>query len=160
ILDLKGDTALFHAVKRSAESEGRRFRFLTANPNLGYYFFDPFQCFSGAQSLPISDATDWIRAFGMDYGLVYAGKYFTDQNIVILKDALTIMSQLGDRPSLGNLSRILGSLARQPGKKDAAHIQLCIDMLAQFPQLNDQLHIGRPYPQIDLVESLAAGDVI
>lgn len=158
-LDLKGDDALFHAIKHASEYDGRSFRYLSTKPRSGYYFFDPFQCLSPNEIPLIDFATSWLRALEMDYGLGYGKKYFTDQNIVLLTEALEDMYLRWETPSLGVLSSILGDLARQPGKKDAGHIKSAIDILARFPQLNDELHADRPYPTLDFTTSIAAGDV-
>jgi len=160
ILDLKGDEALFHATKRAAELDGRSFKFVATSPQAGYYFFDPFQCFGYEHISEIDQAADTIRSLGLDAGIIYAGKYFTDQNIVLLMEALAEMRRRGGPMTLSHLSDILANLANQPGKKDAGHIRLCIKMLAEYPQLNEELHRTKPTPRIDFMESIAAGDVL
>lgn len=159
-LDLKGDNAVFHALKRGAELDGRVFRFLSTRPNEGYYFFDPFQCFPVSLSTPIDQASDWTRSFGLDNGMEYAKKWFADNNIVLLKDAIKEMQQLDGPASLGVLLDILSRLATQPGRKDATHIKLCVEMLAEYPQLNEDLHEDKPYPRIDVTEAIRQGDVL
>lgn len=160
VLDLKGDKALFHATKTAAEADGRRFRFLSDQAGDGYYFFDPFQMLTNNPSLATHYAAAWVRALGLDYGLTYGGKYFTDQNIVLLTQAFEDMIRRGSRHSLTELSANLSRHAAKKTNADARHIALCLKMLTQYPQVNIDLHRTRPSEVIDFGEAIDEGEVV
>ena len=91
-------------MKAAAESDCRSFRYLSSVRGSGYHFLDPFEFFTATSSSVVEIATDWVRALGLDNGLVYAGKYFTDQNVVLLIKAFKEMLRIGGQPSIGVLS--------------------------------------------------------
>lgn len=156
--DLKGDRALFHAAKFASEADGRMFRYFSTFPRTGYFFFDPFQSFASEELTAIEIATGWIRGLELDYGFGYGRNYYTDQNLALLAEAIQEMLKAGS-PSLGVISRVMGDMARQPAKNDARHIKSVVDILAKYPQINQELHADRPYPVLDFAAAIANGDV-
>lgn len=160
VLDLKGDLALFNTVRTAAREAGRPFRFLSTRPGDDYHFFDPFQMFRLGTVEPLQLASGFVRAFSLDYGLIYGGLYFTQMNVAILLDAVKEMMALQNQPTVGRLSRILTNMARKASNKDAKHIYTCLRFLSELPQTNIDLHQAVPVDQIDMLRVLEDCEVV
>ncbi|BBO34165.1 type IV secretory system conjugative DNA transfer family protein [Lacipirellula parvula] len=160
VFDLKGDNGFFHAVKRAAENDNRSFRHLSCEPGNGYYFLDPFEFISPKSTSALTLASDWIRSLGLDNGIVYGGQYFTAQNFVLLKQAFKDMLRVGGQLSIGTLAIQLARRAREKGNADAKHISLCLDTLAEYPQINLSAHAAMPSQRIDFADAIEKGDVV
>ena len=100
IIDLKGDLPFFNAVRQEAEDHGRTFRYFSTRVGDDYHFFDPFQIFHLGSVTPLGLASEFIRAFSLDYGLIYGGLYFTHQNLAILNDAIKEMQSRNLTPTI------------------------------------------------------------
>lgn len=160
IFDLKGDSALFHAVRDTAERQGRTFRYFSLRPGDDYHFFDPFQLFRIGRQQTLSLATTFIRSLGLDYGMIYGGLYFTDQNTHLLLRGLRRLSELGEEPSLARLNRLITRLAGKSEHADARHIKVILEMLAEFPQVNREAHVRLPARRIDFEQVLEDAEVV
>jgi hypothetical protein len=160
IFDLKGDQAFFNAVWDAALRAGRRFRFFSTRANDDYHFFDPFQMFGLGHMAPIQLATEFIRAFSLDYGLIYGGLYFTQQNLVVLLESLKEMIARPTAPTIGDLARILTRIGRSAHNADARHVEACLKLLAEYPQVNVASHASPPHQRIDMLRALEDAEVV
>jgi hypothetical protein len=161
VIDLKGDRAFFNSVRDAAREHGRKFRYLSTRAGDDYHFFDPLQIFHLGSVTPIQLASVFVRAFSLDYGLIYGGLYFTHQNMGALLDAANeIISQRHSAPTIGALSRILDRLSKSAYNKDARHIQLCLKFLAECEQVNIESHDTPPANSIDMLRVLEDSEVV
>lgn len=160
VLDLKGELALFNTIRTAARDAGRTFRYLSTSPGDDYHFFDPFQMFRLGKVDPLQLASEFVRAFSLDYGLIYGGLYFTQMNVAILLEAIKEMIERKMQPTIGTLSRILATMARKASNKDAKHIYTCLSFLAELPQTNIDLHKSVPDNQIDMLRVLEDCEVV
>lgn len=160
ILDLKGDLALFHAVREAAEGNAQTFRCFSLRPGDDYHFFDPFHLFQQGRQNAIELATSTVRSLGLDYGMVYGGLYFTDQNTELLLQGIKRMVEMGGEPTLDRLNSVVTKLARSSAHLDARHIKSILDFLAEYPQLNRSLHDRMPARTIDFERFLDESEVI
>lgn len=161
IIDLKGDRAFFNAIRDASREHGRTFRYLSTRAGDDYHFFDPLQIFRLGSVTPIQLASVFVRAFSLDYGLIYGGLYFTHQNMGVLLDAINeIISQRHSVPTIGKLSRILDRISKSAYNKDARHIQLCLKFLAECEQVNSESHATQPANSIDMLRVLEDSEVV
>src|SRR5262249_43244154 len=113
---------------------------------------------------PMALATQFIRAFSLDYGLDYGGHYFTDQNTKILLDALKLyaedIQELRIQPTIQGLLAHLTTLSNLNQNKDARHIQNCLQFMAEYPQVNSACHAAPYERQIDMNVVLDKPDVV
>lgn len=159
VFDLKGDRALFHAVRHACQLHHRVFRFLSIRSSDDYYFFDPFQMFRWSELEPIELADKFLRGLMLDYGITYGPSYFTSQNLGVLTEALEIFLANGRR-TLARLARIVSKVARAKKNFDARHVDKCISLLAQYPQVDITQHAAPPARQIDMFRAVDEGEVI
>lgn len=160
VFDFKGDQALFHATRVAAENDGRQFRFFSTRTGDGCHFFNPFQIVGLRRLEPVQIAATFVRAMGLDYGLTYGGQYFSDNNVVLLNDALTLLQEAGGELTLGRLIEVLEPLGRNKASADARHILLSLRKLAEYPQINLGKLSRVPAAQIDMFRALEQGEVI
>lgn len=159
IFDLKGDRALYHAVRHCAEQHGRTFRYLSIRSSDDYYFFDPFQMFRWSHLEPVELADKFLRGLMLDYGITYGPSYYTSQNLAVLTAAMELFLARG-KYTLTRLARIVNKVARQRSNFDARHVDKCLTLLAQYPQVDVTQHATPPARQIDLLEAVENGEVI
>jgi hypothetical protein len=160
ILDLKGDQAFFNAVRNAALSAGQRFRYFSTRLGDDYHFFDPFQMFKMGHMLPIQLATTFVRAFSLDYGLIYGGLYFTQQNLIVLVHAVEELLSRPGTPTIEDLARILHRLGKSAQNSDARHIEACLGLLARYPQVNATKNQVPPNQRIDMLQVLEDCEVV
>jgi hypothetical protein len=161
IIDLKGDRAYFNAVRHAAAEHGRTFRYFSTHAGDDYHFFDPLQIFHLGGVTPLQLASEFVRAFSLDYGLIYGGLYFTHQNLGILLDAVKeVIERRSEPPTIGAISRILDRISQSSYNKDARHIQLCLKFLAECEQVNIESQAGPPTNTIDMMRALEDSEVV
>lgn len=161
IIDLKGDRAFFNAMRQAAAEHGRTFRYFSTHAGDDYHFFDPLQIFHLGSVTPLQLASEFVRAFSLDYGLVYGGLYFTHQNLGVLLDAVKEMVRRHPKtPTIGALSRILDRISQSARNKDARHIQLCLKFLAECEQVNIESQTSPPVDTIDMLRVLEDSEVV
>ena len=160
ILDLKGDQAFFNTTWHAAIRAGQRFRFLSTKKDHDYYFFDPFQMFRLGHMMPIQLAAEFIRAFSLDYGLVYGGLYYTQQNLNVLLKAFEEMLANSSDLKLESLARILHRIGQQQHNRDATHIESCLNLLAAYPQVNITKNEAPPHQNIDMLRAIEDSEVL
>ncbi len=161
IIDLKGDRALFNAMRQAAAEHDRTFRYFSTHVGDDYHFFDPMQLFNLGCETPMDLASEFVRAFSLDYGLTYGGLYFTHQNLGILLDAVhELVSRRTGTPTLDALSDILDRMSQSRLHKDARHIHQCVKFLAEFEQVNIESQSTPPTETIDMLRVLEEGEVV
>jgi hypothetical protein len=163
VLDLKGDKALFHATRELAKRYGQNFRFLSTRRGDDYHFFDPFQLLRNRFS-PLAIATQFVRAFSLDYGLMYGGHYYTSENLGMLLEAVKLLIEdiddLQVPASISRLSSHLKNLSQISRNEDARHILRCLQFLAEYPQIDIEAHTTPPEKQIDMARVLEDCEVV
>jgi len=161
IIDLKGDREFFNAMRQAAAEHGRTFRHFSTHVGDDYHFFDPLQILHLGCATPLQLASEFVRAFGLDYGLGYGGLYFTHQNLGILLDAVKLMlKRHSSTPTIGALSRTLDRLSESARNKDARHIHQCLKFLAECEQVNIESQPTEPVERIDMLRVLEDSEVV
>lgn len=166
VFDLGGDQALFHDVRHHTrqhrgKGEKDKFRFLSLQEDDDWDFFDPFQTLGSNQSI-IRLCNMLVEAFHLDYGLIYGGTYFTQQNLAaLLAVARHLVANSETRPTLRDVQRYLDS---KTGRKyrDADQIKMTFQFLLEYPQLGrpDPIQDPRPNGTIDMERVLENGEVV
>jgi hypothetical protein len=88
VLDLKGDDAMFHATRRRAEEEGRKFLWYTNVPWFSSYLFNPWdQDPLRRISLP-QLAQTYLNMWNLWYGFDYGKSFYSAQSRAALTEAL------------------------------------------------------------------------
>jgi hypothetical protein len=160
IFDLGGDRGLFHCVRDAARHAGRVFRFLSLNADDDWHYFDPFQAASKRREQIIDLAEMLIEAFSMEYGPIYGGQYFTQQNLrALLRVAEHLVKQKSSATdvTIDDIARFLEK--NQKRIPDSDQIRAMFDFLCQYPQLKPHLAPSRE-EVIDLKRALENGEVI
>lgn len=161
IIDLKGDDAFFHAVWEAASRAGRKFRYFSVAHDHDYHFFDPLQIFLLGILEPVQLATTFLRAFSLDYGLIYGGLYFTHQNLAALYDAvLQLQRWPKEQVTIATLSNAVIRVAGANRMADAQHIQSCLKLLAAYPQVDRRPDEPLPSERIDMPRVLENSEVV
>jgi hypothetical protein len=161
ILDLKGDQAFFNTVWEASLRAGQKFRYFSTRKGDDYHFFDPFQMLRLGHLLPIQLATEFVRAFSLDYGLIYGGLYFTHQNLDILRQAIEeMLSRPNAKLTIDVLARILVRLGKTAKNSDARHIEACLNLLAAYPPVNIARNQAPAHQVIDMRQALDDCEVL
>lgn len=160
IFDLGGDRGLFHCVRDAARHAGRVFRFLSLNADDDWHYFDPFQAASKRREQIIDLAEMLIEAFSMEYGPIYGGQYFTQQDLrALLRVAEHLVKQKSAATdvTIDDIARFLEK--NQKRIPDSDQIRAMFDFLCQYPQLKPHLAPSRE-EVIDLKRVLENGEVV
>ena len=146
ILDLKGDAALFHAVRREAKGWAERsgrdlkdvFQFFTPEPAKATYRFNPFVDFSsGERSLP-QLAQLLLDSLGLSHGEGYGRSYYTRRNRQLLNAALAEAMNSSKPPKdIKGLYKFVANLAKTKSAefKDAFELISTLHSLTQYGAL-------------------------
>jgi hypothetical protein len=159
IFDLKGDRALFHAVRHAAEQSGRTFRYLSIRSTDDYDFFDPFQMFDWSHLSPMELADKFLRGLMLDYGITYGPSFYTTENLATLTEGMTEFFDRGQR-TLSRLAAILKKITGPRQNLDGRHAAKSIRLLAQYPQVDITKHRTPPTRQIDLLRAISEAEVV
>jgi hypothetical protein len=162
VFDLGGDQALFHQVKRLAESQNppRKFRFLSLERNDDWDHFDPFQAVAHGEDRVIRIANMLIEAFSLDNGLIYGGSYFTQQNLAaLLRVARQLFREEKRSLSLAEIADYLDKPANRRAIRDADQVRMTFHFLLEYEQLKPDQSTD-PNRMIDMLRALNDGEVI
>jgi hypothetical protein len=134
ILDLKGDPALFHTVRK--EAEGRQpFRYFTIETNRATHLFDPFQNLV-AERTPIELCELLIQALSLYHGDFYGASYYSKQNRDLLLTVLKEAQRSGRPPdSWKDLYDRLLAFSDDYRFRDTLELLATIHALCEYPQL-------------------------
>jgi hypothetical protein len=93
----------------------------------------------------------------MEHGLVYAGNYFSQQNLAaLLRVARTLIRKNG-HATLEDINRYLDDPANRREFKDADQVRMCFDFLLEYSQLREALD---PEENIDIDRAIENGELI
>jgi hypothetical protein len=136
VFDLGGDASLFHTARYLAERAGRRFRYLTLDPDLDSDHFPALQVIPGEKNV-LGIATFLVTAMHMDHGLVYGGAYYTAQNCAALLSVARRLSRDSKEATLDDVSEFLDAPGNRKLFKDADQVRLAFHFLKEYPQLSE-----------------------
>jgi hypothetical protein len=136
ILDLKGDAALFHTVRKEAQDRGQPFKFFTTEKNAPTYRFNPFRGFD-RESRTIAQLCQLILdSLSLNHGKGYGRSYYTERSRNILAATL---HQYPDIYTFADLHDALGTTIRgnpdARARSDAFELLSVIEMLKEYKQL-------------------------
>lgn len=159
ILDLKGDKALFHEARLTAEARGLPFRWFTSTSNAWTYAFNPFLQ-KHIRELSIAEKAEvFTKPLGLDYGEGYGQSFFTRQNRDELIRLLQMYPHIESFRELAEFARLGSRGARRSGKDDpAADLHAVIRAIATIDQLNVTPSWSLPKDVHD--QTIDLGDVI
>lgn len=135
VIDFGGDQNLFWNTVSIAKSTGRKFRYLTLDPDLESFSFPPFQAVGRAGKNVIRIAQMLIRAFHMEHGLVYGGNYFSQQNLAALLRVARRLSTEKPDATLEDVAKYLDDPKNKKLFRDAEQVRMTFDFLLEYPQL-------------------------
>jgi hypothetical protein len=146
ILDLKGDSALFHTTKEEAEARGQKFLFFTTSQDRATYYFNPFAAFqTGGVGIP-EVTQSLLDAMGLNHGEGYGRSYFTR---VSRQRLMTVLQQKGIPTSFHDLYQKIMDVPDH-GKKyidDAFELHAAVESFLLYPQLFTTPEQERNYPE-------------
>jgi hypothetical protein len=157
IFDLGGDSNLFFNVRDMVSSSPAKpsFRFLCLDPSVDCHAFPPFQAVPPQEQNALRLASMLVQAFQMDFGIVYGGTYFTQQNLAaLLRVARTLKSQ---NASLRDVADYLDDPANRRLFRDADQVRLTFDFLLDLPQLTE---VGNPDREIRFDRAIENAEVV
>lgn len=146
IIDLKGDSALFHTVRIEAEKAGRDFRFFRPERGASTYHFNPIQDLAaGTTTSEMQICQLLLDSLGLNHGEGYGRGYYSKRSRTLLLRAMTALpgasgDESGRPTTLEELAeRLEEEAAKDPrAATDAFELLATIEMLARYPTL------GRP----------------
>ena len=136
ILDLKGDSSLFHTVKAEAEAAGQRFKFFNVERDGATYRFNPFRGFNPElRSLP-QLCQMILDALALNHGRVYGRGYYTERSRVALAKALKANPNVASFPDLlRTLQTVLRNEKDKRARVEAFELLSVIETLTHYRQL-------------------------
>ncbi len=157
IIDLAGDQANFHAIRKAARLAGRKFRFLSLDNGHDSDYFNPFQGLDPNRQTVLELANMLVEAFNLDYGMFYGADYFASQNT---KALVAAAKEFVGRPQ--PLSISLDDFADELNRRkvpDAEQIRTTFLFLRQYSQLKPELAPSAE-ELIDISRAIEEGEVI
>jgi len=154
ILDLKGDSALFHSVRDEAKSWADRtgrelqdvFQFFTPEPQKATYRFNPLSDFlSGERSLPQLTQL-LLDSLALSHGEGYGRSYYTRRNRQLLNAALIEAKAKDELPKdIAGLYKLVEHLARTRSAefKDAFELISTLHSLSQYDAITHNPSLRR-----------------
>ena len=150
VIDGKGDNSLFQSVKRWSDEENRKFKWFTTAAGKSTYLFNPLGQ-KAIEKFTLSEIVGFmLLSFNLFHGSDYGRSWFTQASKSALAD--TLKHGVGNKPGKVTLRSFLEKLDEviaASGKKheSAKHVQLLMETLAEFPQLQHPADKnGNPHP--------------
>ena len=138
VLDLKGETSLFHSLWLEAENAGLPFRWFSIVTGHSSFVFNPFLQ-SHWKKLTVAQQSDvLLEAFSLNYGSGYGRSYFTAMNEKVLQQIL----RQNDVRSFQQLAEIFehaklyGVECDAEDLRKAEHLSALVRRFATVPALN------------------------
>ena len=157
IVDLSGDLFYFNLMKDECDRLGRVFKWLSLDPLDQTHHFAPLQ---SCQFLAGS-ASRKANFVGGGLNLFYSeGEkgYFSKRNFSTIRNAfLRLQSDGIESPTLLELAEVLGDMAKQLARGDAAEALFAIDQLLDYPQLSAA---EDPADEIDIAAAIEHSHVV
>jgi hypothetical protein len=130
ILDIKGDSALFHTAKEEARRRGQEFLFFTVDSTKPSHYFNPFLALRRHKATVSEQAHQLLDSLSLNYGEGYGKSYFTR----IGRQALLQILRVGETPQ--SLREVYARLKNDPKKqKKAEELFAALEGLIDYPQL-------------------------
>jgi hypothetical protein len=135
VLDLKGDSALFHTVRIEAEAREQRFMFFTTERNAPTYRFNPFRGFDRGSRSVAQLCQLILDALNLNHGKGYGRSYYTERSRNILSRTLKRKRNIQSFDELHAELRETVARADVRTKGDAFELLSVIEMLTEYRQL-------------------------
>ena len=169
VIDLKGDSVMFQAVRMTAESCGRKFLYFTNIDHFSTYLFNPLLQ-KNFQNLTISQFSEIvINALNLWHGFFYGGLHFSAQSLGAFGAAMR-MEATGDgwvcgphTPHVETFDelgeRIRRALKDHPEFNGATSLVMVIRELSNILQINFSSK-GSHFPQSAVDAAIHAPDLL
>lgn len=135
VLDLKGDTALFHTVRIEAENRGQPFQFFTTERNEPTFRFNPFRGFDRGSRSVAQLCQLILDALNLNHGKGYGRSYYTERSRNVLSRTLKRNRNIQSFDDLHAELRETVARADIRTKGDAFELLSVIEMLTEYRQL-------------------------
>ena len=135
IIDLKGDTALFHTARLEARKRGKQFHLLTAMPGFDSSYFNPIQSLRSLWEEPPSLAETLCSALELYHGTGYGAGFYSAYQASVLAGVIDQGLQEAQaegrlyEPSFDDMVERLGRFR----DRDAKHVQAVLRCLTREP---------------------------
>ncbi len=149
VLDLKGDSALFHTVKIEAEKRGQTFQFFTTEKTSPTYRFNPFRGFDRGSRSVAQLCQLILDALNLNHGKGYGRSYYTERSRNVLSRTLKRKRTIQSFDELHAELRETVARADIRTKGDAFELLSVIEMLTEYRQL-----VTDPDETIDNTDSI------
>lgn len=139
ILDMKGDSMLFHMIRYLAKLAGRDFKYFSLDVGKASYVFNPLDQNDGELLTFQQRGEQLLRGLGLIYGRFYGASYFESVNRSVLTDLFCKLAK--NLPlSLAALNKIFQTPWGLPKEKkirqDSLHLQTSVKALSRITHLN------------------------
>ena len=139
VVDLKGDNALFQAVRAGAREAKRAFRFFTNHVGYATHAFNPFAELHAA-GVPLERAGETLlSALNLEHGAGYGRSHFSAVSRGQLRSWLQRFPNVQSISELHReivRSRSAMSPAQKRREEESYELFLALEMLAEMPELN------------------------
>jgi len=136
IMDLKGDTALFHTVREEAYRNNQEFVFFTLDSDKPTYRFNPFVGLNRVNASPNERSQPILDALGLNHGEGYGRSYFSRNHRRILLDVLREAEKKGKAiTSLKDLYATIKSKKKSVPDQQKDELISALEGLFDYPQL-------------------------
>lgn len=135
VLDLKGDSALFHTVRIEAERRKQDFQFFTTERNAPTYRFNPFRGFDRGSRSVAQLCQLILDALNLNHGKGYGRSYYTERSRNVLSRTLKRKRNIQSFDELHAELRETVARADIRTKGDAFELLSVIEMLTEYRQL-------------------------
>ncbi|MCX6602245.1 MAG: hypothetical protein NTV52_01480 [Acidobacteria bacterium] len=132
VLDLKGDSALFHTVKIEAEKRGQKFQFFTTEKQSPTYRFNPFRGFDRGSRSVAQLCQLILDALNLNHGKGYGRSYYTERSRNVLSRTLKRKRNIQSFDELHAELRETVARADIRTKGDAFELLSVIEMLTEY----------------------------
>lgn len=135
ILDLKGDSALFHTVKTEAKRRGQVFQFFRTEKHEPTFRFNPFRGFDRGSRSVAQLCQLILDALNLNHGKGYGRSYYTERSRNVLSRTLKRNRNIQSFDELHAELRETVNRADVRTKGDAFELISVIEMLTEYRQL-------------------------
>ncbi|MBN2562355.1 MAG: hypothetical protein JXQ75_15630 [Phycisphaerae bacterium] len=171
IIDLKGDPALFHTVKKEAADRRQQlgiteaedphcaFRFFTSEKGKDTHHFNPFKSLESTSRSLIQLCHLFLDSLGLSHGEGYGRSYYSRKNRHLLYEALKADPQPRSFEEL--FERIMTRAERQPQVyRDCFELVSTIHALSKYPQIAAFEPLKRPQDAIHMPSVIEYGQIV
>jgi hypothetical protein len=135
VLDLKGDSALFHTVRLEAARRNQPFQFFTTDKQAPTYRFNPFRGFDRGSRTVAQLCQLILDALNLNHGKGYGRSYYTERSRNVLSRTLKRNRNIQSFDELHTELRETVMRADARTKGDAFELLSVIEILTEYRQL-------------------------